>query len=100
MARDAPLIDAYGEGGFRLDGERREGSLLIVGDEAQSWPVRSLAELSVEALKPVLDAGRAEVESALPDPDFTPVAVGALLLWGRERFGDEWLSARRDPFRP
>lgn len=65
MARDAPLIDAYGEGGFRLDGERREGSLLIVGDEAQSWPVRSLAELSVEALKPVLDAGRAEVEFLL-----------------------------------
>jgi uncharacterized protein len=65
VARDAPSIDAYGEGGFRLDGERHEGSLLIVGDQAQSWPVTSLAELSVEALKPVFDAGRAEVEFLL-----------------------------------
>ena len=65
MARDAPSIDAYGEGGFRLDGERHEGSLLIVGDRVQPWPVASLAELSVEALKPVFDAGRAEVEFLL-----------------------------------
>ena len=58
MARDAPSIDAYGEGGFRLDGERHEGSLLILADEARSWPVRALAELTPESLAPVLDAGR------------------------------------------
>ena len=45
MARDAPSIDAYGDGGFRLSGERREGSLLIVADAAQAWPVANLAEL-------------------------------------------------------
>jgi len=65
VARDAPSIDAYGEGGFRLDAVRHEGSLLIVGDAAQPWPVTSLAELTVEALKPVFDAGRAEVEFLL-----------------------------------
>jgi uncharacterized protein len=65
MARDAPSIDAYGDGGFRLDGERHEGSLLIVGDVAQVWPVTSLAELTVEALAPVFAAGRAEVEFLL-----------------------------------
>ena len=65
MARDAPSIDAYGEGGFRLDGERHEGSLLIVADEARAWPVASLDQLSVETLKPVFDAGRAEVEFLL-----------------------------------
>jgi uncharacterized protein len=65
MARDAPSINAYGEGGFRLDGTRHEGSVLIVGDQARSWPVTSLAGLSVEALKPVFDAGRAEVEFLL-----------------------------------
>ena len=48
MARDAPSIDAYGDGGFRLSGERREGSLLIVADAAQAWPVANLAELTVE----------------------------------------------------
>ena len=65
MARDAPAIDAYGDGGFRLDGERHEGSLLIVADTAQSWPVRSLAELTPESLGPVFEAGRAEVEFLL-----------------------------------
>jgi uncharacterized protein len=65
VARDAPLIDAYGDGGFRLSGERHEGSLLIVADQAQSWPVATFAELSVEALSPVFAAGRAEVEFLL-----------------------------------
>ncbi len=62
MARAAPSIDAYGEGGFRLDGARHEGSLLIVADEARRWAVASLAELTPESLAPVLDAGRSEVE--------------------------------------
>jgi uncharacterized protein len=65
MARDAPSIDAYGEGGFRLSGVWRAGSLLIVSDEALSWPVRSLAELTPETLQPVLDAGRGDVEFLL-----------------------------------
>ena len=65
MARSAPSIDAYGDGGFRLDGERRQGSLLIVADEAQPWPVRSLGELTPESLAPVFAAGRGEVEFVL-----------------------------------
>jgi uncharacterized protein len=65
MARAAPSIDAYGEGGFRLDGVRHEGSLLILQDEARSWPVAAPAELSLESIAPVLEAGRAEVEFLL-----------------------------------
>ena len=49
MARAAPTIDAYGDGGFRLSGEWRAGSVLILGDEPQDWSVASPAELSVEA---------------------------------------------------
>jgi len=65
VARDAPSIDAYGGGGFRLSGEWHAGSLLIVADQAQPWPVTSLAELTVEALAPVFAAGLAEVEFLL-----------------------------------
>ena len=65
MARDAPSIDAYGDGGFRLDGVRHEGSLLILSDTAHRWPVASLAELTPQSLQPVIDAGRAEVEFLL-----------------------------------
>ncbi|HSU67190.1 MAG TPA: hypothetical protein VLJ39_09975, partial [Tepidisphaeraceae bacterium] len=32
------------------------------------------------------------VEPALGEPLLTPVAVGALLLWGRARFGAEWFE--------
>lgn len=65
MARDAPSIDSYGGGGFRLSGEWHAGSLLIVADQARPWPVATFAELSVEALAPVFAAGRAEVEFLL-----------------------------------
>ena len=65
MARNAPSIDAYGEGGFRLSGERREGSVLILADEPRTWPVASLGDLTVASLAPVLEAGREGVEFLL-----------------------------------
>ena len=65
MARNAPTIDSYGAGGFRLAGDWRTGSVLIVGDAAQAWPVASPSDLTLESLGPVLDAGRAEVELLL-----------------------------------
>lgn len=65
MARDAPSVDAYGEGGFRLSGVRHEGSVLILRDEAHAWPVRSLAELAPAHLAEVIAAGPREVEFVL-----------------------------------
>ena len=65
MARDAPIIDAYGDGGFRVGGEWRAGSLLIVGDAAQGWPVGAPGELSAEAIAPVIEAGRGRTEFLL-----------------------------------
>jgi len=65
MARNAPSIDAYGEGGFRLAGTWRKGSVLILSDLARDWPVSSLADLTLSSLEPVFAAGRAEVEFLL-----------------------------------
>jgi uncharacterized protein len=65
VARNAPSVDAYGEGGFRLSGVRHEGSVLILRDEAQPWPVRALAELTVDSLADVLEVGPREVEFVL-----------------------------------
>jgi uncharacterized protein len=65
MARNAPSIDAYGDGGFRLAGERHEGSVLIVRDEPRSWGVGAIADLKLADLEPVLAAGAAEVEFVL-----------------------------------
>ena len=33
--RQAPSIDAYGGGGFRIDGVRHEGSVLIIDDSPE-----------------------------------------------------------------
>ena len=65
MSRDAPSIDGYGDGGFRLSGEWRKGSVLILADEAREWPVAAFADLTLDALAPVFAAGRAEVEFLL-----------------------------------
>lgn len=65
MPRAAPSIDSYGAGGFRLSGAWHEGSVLIVADAPRAWPVRTLDEVTVEALAPVFEATRAEVEFLL-----------------------------------
>lgn len=65
MARNAPSIDAYGDGGFRLAGARHDGSVLILSDEARTWDVRDFGDLTLASLRPVIDAGAAEVEFVL-----------------------------------
>jgi len=65
VPRNAPSIDAYGDGGFRLAGARHDGSVLILADEARTWEVATLGDLTLTSLKPVLDAGPAEVEFVL-----------------------------------
>jgi uncharacterized protein len=65
VARNAPVIDSYGPGGFRLSGEWREGSVLILSDEARSWPVTGPADVTRDSLAAVLEAGRAEAEFLL-----------------------------------
>jgi uncharacterized protein len=62
VTRNAPVIDSYGPGGFRLSGAWRKGSVLILADEARSWPVSAPAEVTPDSLAAVLEAGRAEAE--------------------------------------
>ena len=76
--RQPPSIDAYGGGGFRVSGVRREGSLLILQDEPQPWAVTRLGDLTLDHLAEVLALGR-EVEFLLlgvgPRPAPAPAAV-------------------------
>jgi uncharacterized protein len=65
VARNAPSVDAFGDGGFRLSGQWHAGSVLILRDEALAWPVASLADLGPEALAPVIESGPREVEFLL-----------------------------------
>ncbi len=62
--RQPPSIDAWGGGGFRVAGEWRPGSLLVLDDVARPWPVVSLAALTPAAFDDVL-ANRSAVEFVL-----------------------------------
>jgi len=53
------IIDAYGEGGFRVSGQRIEGSVIVFPDKVTSWTVDEIGALNVGSLDAVSAAGRA-----------------------------------------
>lgn len=56
VAADRQLIHGYGDHGFTITGLRHEGSVLVFPDRTQAWQVTSMAELSLDALSPILEA--------------------------------------------
>jgi uncharacterized protein len=50
------VIEAYGDGGFRVSGVRFEGSVLVFPEQVVAWPVTDPAALTIELLQPVLAA--------------------------------------------
>ncbi|MFZ5670637.1 MAG: Mth938-like domain-containing protein [Pseudomonadota bacterium] len=54
--RRPPSIDAWGGGGFRVAGDWRPGSLLILDDVARDWAPTSLAGLTPADFAAVLAA--------------------------------------------
>lgn len=63
--RQPPVIETFGGGGFRIAGARWDGSVLILKDEVQAWPVASLAALTPEHLHEVLATPPENVELLL-----------------------------------
>ncbi len=53
---DEAFIAGYGEGGFRMGEKRFEGSLLITPSGFYPWDVSTKEDISVDNLKPILDA--------------------------------------------
>jgi uncharacterized protein len=47
-------IDAYGNGGFRFAGMSHRGSLLCLPTGMDAWRIATAAELTLEALAPVM----------------------------------------------
>jgi uncharacterized protein len=50
------VIQAYGDGGFRISGIRHDGSVLVFLDRTLAWPVTSLADVDAASLQAVLEA--------------------------------------------
>ncbi len=57
--RRPPAIDAWGGGGFRVAGDWRPGSLLVIDDQPRTWAATSLAQLTPEDFAEVFAAGGA-----------------------------------------
>jgi uncharacterized protein len=56
------IIEAYGDGGFRVSGRRLEGSQLVLADEVVEWPADDLGSLTEADLQPIIDrADRIEI---------------------------------------
>lgn len=62
--RQPPSIDAWGGGGFRVAGDWRPGSLLVLDDVAYPWAATSLPALTIDDFAQVL-AARDAVEFVL-----------------------------------
>ena len=52
------IIDGYGEGGFRISGQRIEGSVIVFPDKVAAWNVGEAGALSAGSLEAVSAAGR------------------------------------------
>lgn len=57
IARDRQVIDSYGASGFRVSGIAYDGAVLVLPQATQSWPVATFADVSLDSLAPVVDAG-------------------------------------------
>ena len=53
------IIEAYGEGGFRISGQRVEGSVIVFPDKVVVWAPAVAGDMSAGNLQPVSAAGRA-----------------------------------------
>ncbi len=55
LAPGSPVINAYGGGGFRIAGERHEGSQIIFADQVVPWLADALDASAEGALLQALD---------------------------------------------
>lgn len=69
--RQPPSIDSWGGGGFRVAGDWRPGSLLILDDIARSWSPVSLAALTPDDFAGILE-NREAVEFVLLGTGLVP----------------------------
>jgi len=53
------IIEAYGEGGFRISGQRVEGSVIVFPDKVVAWAPAAAGDMSAGDLQPVSAAGQA-----------------------------------------
>lgn len=56
VSAEFQLIGGYGDGGFSISGLRHEGSVLILPRQTLAWAAKSVAELDMAGLAPIIAA--------------------------------------------
>lgn len=71
-----PLVQGYGDGGFRVSGQRYQGSIILLPDRTETWPVPTMADLSINSLQLLIDfEPRVELLVIGCGPTFAPAPV-------------------------
>lgn len=52
---DRQVLEAYGDQGFRISGQRIEGSVMVFPTEVVNWPVGSMDDLSEGHFAPMIE---------------------------------------------
>jgi uncharacterized protein len=55
------VIEGYGASGFRVAGVLYARSILVFPDATLEWPVSRIEEVTLQALRPVLERGGTEI---------------------------------------
>jgi len=53
------LVEAYGDGGFKVSGTAYKGAVIVFPGRTQSWDAGSFADLTLDHFVPVVAAGAA-----------------------------------------
>lgn len=64
IAADRQVINAYGDGGFRISGKHWTESVLVFPTQTLAWGITDIGAMTVGSLEPVFTVG-AEVEILL-----------------------------------
>lgn len=51
------VVDSYGRNGFHVSGVAYEGAILVTAEATAAWPVRSLAEVTLESFNILFGRG-------------------------------------------
>jgi len=54
--RSRKVINGYGDGGFRIAGERVEGSIIVFPERFLHWPVTDAGSLQAADFQPLIEA--------------------------------------------
>lgn len=85
--RDFQVIQGYGDGGFRISGLRYDGPVLVFPTRTVAWPVKSLAEVTIDSFA-ALSAEQPRVEILLLGTGSRIQAIPPVLRQGlREAHG-------------